>query len=271
SMATRLEALCDELFIELYDYFDIVDLYYSFSNLNYRLNSILQDRRYLCLHSSLSLVPRQQFYYYFYFVLTQCYSSLKQLTLAETDDQGDSLRRCRVFLSVCNLEYFTQLRSLTLTRINLSELKLILTKLITLKQLTCLHLQTGEIKLESNRNDVCRLILCDLTQLKLCTLNFHTFIGFSELPTCSNIEKLTIERCFVNDFYSLMMHTPKLQCLNITLFKDKLVPVNDISNLSFSSNLVYLKLYLYYVPFDNIHQLRSESMPNLKTFILKGS
>ncbi|CAF1031841.1 unnamed protein product [Didymodactylos carnosus] len=256
-MSSRFELLPNETIMDMYEYLDIFDIMHSFSNLNSRFNSLINDSRiYVSLDLS-SAINDIRFDIVSREILPQISHRLISLIIAEKS-------RILAFSLMCNNSSFHSLQILSLIDIEKSNnLKTILEKL---PLLLCLSIKTNKIDNEITISEICSMSLAKLT-LKKCLLNFCNQCIFKDLLITSNIKQLTIGWCSMSELIVLFRHLPYLRILHVRyLFNyDYSVTVLNDTNLVIKE----LNLFLYGVPYNNI-ELLLRCMPLLKMLTIRG-
>ncbi|CAF1269393.1 unnamed protein product [Adineta ricciae] len=179
---TLLDQLPTELFYLLFDYFWAHEIFFSFTSLNRRINSIIKS--YHAYHLNFESIRKCDF--------TQICESVRpeQVISLILSDKNDTPNQSTLFLSYFQIEQFTNLRSISLIKIEYKSLHRILLDLSELKQLEAVSFNySGErgmhIKLEDNIGEL---------PVKICSLspNFYQEI-FPQLKSIGTIysEELT--------------------------------------------------------------------------------
>ncbi|CAF1478695.1 unnamed protein product [Adineta ricciae] len=177
-MVTQLEDFPTELFLSLFDYFWAHEIFYSFGNLNSRIDGIITQSQ---LHIS-----------------------------SENQDIIDSPHRI-LSLSLTTppicLNEFTNLRSLTLDRCCFDETFQFPPAILRL----C-------IKNTSLLSENLKLILQNPTLINVQLDLHRKLTLFDDSPSFSNIQYLTVNYISLNDMIELLRYTPKLKYLHLSLF-----------------------------------------------------
>ena len=181
-MATRLEDLPTELFFSIFDYFWAHELFSSFGNLNTRIDEII-------VNSQLHISSENQNIIY-----TPCH-----------------VRSLKLNTSPLSLEEFTNLRSLTLNKCTLDNLRQFPSRLS--------HLCIQDMDLAPSNIK----FIFESSTLTNVQLNLHHKVNFSpSLLTInknfSNIEYLTVNYISLNDIIELLQYTGKLKYLRVSLY-----------------------------------------------------
>lgn len=135
-----------------------------------------------------------------------------------------------------------------------------------LKSLRKLHVQAlGEI-----HDLVLMVIFCnelpELKSFECTTWDYDNTVLFNG-PIPSNIENLTID-CSLYNLTNLLVQTPKLKYLNVTLINYGLEP-SVLTDSSTMMSLIHLKMNIYFVSYNNLSDI-VKSMPHLKIIELSG-
>jgi len=198
-MASRLENFPAELFLSIFDYFWAHELFYSFANLNSRIDEII-------FNSQLHISSENQ---------NIIYSPHRVLSLILTT-------------SPISLQEFTNLRSLTLKRCNLNN---ILEFPPCLLRLCIENIDLPILNI--------KLILKTATLINVQFNLHHKISIIPSIlninKNFSNIEYLTINYISLNDIIELIQYTSKLKYLHVSLFgidKQKLTNLFSIPTLT---------------------------------------
>ncbi|CAF1644744.1 unnamed protein product, partial [Didymodactylos carnosus] len=197
-----LENISNELFVEICDYLDVYDIYYSFYNLNLRMNQIINS---LNVHVNLHYSSKQRFDYCCKFILPYLYNSLVYLTLSNEETIGQIL----LFTNIFPLENFIRLRSLTLLGIKTNDLHYILPKLSNLNYLSYINVEVEDL-LENE--SICQYLINNQHRsLNICKIKtkHRQLISLENITTCFII-KLTISSINIFNLTLLLKHTPLL-------------------------------------------------------------
>ncbi|CAF1007614.1 unnamed protein product [Adineta steineri] len=181
-MKSRLEDFPTELFFSIFDYFWAHELFYSFANINSRIDEIIFN--------------------------SQLYISSDNQNILYTPHHVQSLI---LSTSPMSLEHFTNLRSLTLNRCHLDNI---------IEFPPCLlRLCIKNIDLPITN---IKLILETSTLVNVQLDLYHKLIIIPSLLNInkhlSNIQYLTINYISLNDIIELIQYTTKLKYLHISLF-----------------------------------------------------
>lgn len=224
-MSTILEDLPTELFCSIFDYFWAHELFYSFANLNQRIDKILS-------HTQLHISSQNH---------EIVYSPAHVLSLTLTS-------------SPSSLDEFVNLRSLTLIHCNLGDL-------IQFPPYLC-HLSIKNAKLSEYH--IKQIFLnSHLTNVQL-NLHHKLSIPssiFASTQSFSSIEYLTINYISLNDIIRLLEYTRQLKYLYVSLFG---IDREQIENYNPLPTLTRLTCLCMGIAFDILcSQFISIYFPNL--------
>ncbi|CAM4847207.1 unnamed protein product [Rotaria magnacalcarata] len=293
---TSIENLSNELFYEIFAYFDGFEFYEAFSNLNHRFqqllnSSILQFKivigslsgeTYMNEYEQLARINRQQIA-----------SLVVSLSSIEMD-----------FFSLYPIDLFVNLESLILNRIPSQILISIFTGLTNLSRLRSLNITT---EWESwDLTEIYRLVFTS-RNLTYFACSSETSMVSLQLPVATNEQLTTIERliidhsCNFNDLSLIVSYTPQLRYLHMSLLDDenysssKRLPIGlfNLTHISIESckikfdefklffretecNLKFLRINIEshdrnYLDADQWENLISECLPQLEIFQFKCS
>ncbi|CAF4398341.1 unnamed protein product [Rotaria socialis] len=291
-----IENLSNEVFYEIFAYFDGLEFYEAFSNLNHRFqqllnSSILQfkivigslsDETYMNEYEQLARVNRQQ-------IASLCVS----LSSIEMD-----------FFSLYPIDLFVNLESLILNGIPSQILFSILTDLTYLSRLRSLNITT---EWESwDLTEIYRLVFTS-RNLTYFACSSETNMVSLQLPVATNEQLTTIARliidhsCNFNDLSLIVSYTPQLRYLHVSLLDDenysspRILPIGlfNLTHFSIESceikfdefklfiresecNLKFLRINIKshdrnYLDADQWENLISECLPQLEIFQFKCS
>ncbi|CAF2627339.1 unnamed protein product [Rotaria sp. Silwood2] len=290
-----LELLPNEILLDIFNYFNGVELLRTFYGLNFRLNFLLHDRFLNCSFKFNSVSKRD------FDTICQQYlptMAAYMITLDLTDDE-ETPTQIKLFLSYSpSFEQFTQLRSLSLFNLrSYSILMKIVEECHHLCNLTHLGLfncyQDCQVDFQLMVNQI-----WSLSKLSHCTIGIG-FTGLCVFPTPTktslSLEYVSIERVQVklDQIDRLLEYTPALKCLSISVlsFVDNnyipspLLTLIDLNiSSSFTCNASNMGIFLQNTP--NLHRLNVDlsseivdgnqweeiirnHLPNLQIFQLK--
>ncbi|CAF1588231.1 unnamed protein product, partial [Didymodactylos carnosus] len=250
--------LYDDLWLEIFEFLYINEIFHSFWNINSNVNRLITDHRQK-LHAFMISEESQD--YFNLTILPNIHSD--QLILLK-------LKYC--YKNQINLYEFKNLQSLTLFNIDSTRLK----SLFMQKQSIKLKYLCFNVLIVDNK-DKSKILksLLKMTTLKTCQFNFIAGkIGLTgkniiSSSILSNIENLITESDFVTtSLFKLIPHLPKLHYLNIHLQCDDRYK-SDIT-LNSLLNLKILKLYLSHVSFNHLKLLFKSVCSNLQILMLNG-
>ncbi|CAF1015500.1 unnamed protein product [Didymodactylos carnosus] len=187
---------------------EVLDIIQSFDNLNSRITRIISSVR---MHVKLSRkIKIEQFDHFCSSILYRMNKKIVSLNMSDEYSPGLIGR----FNSKFSIDYFQNLKALTLNKVCGQELYSILTKLHMLKQLISLSINRDcDIRDEDNKM-ICQIIFSNqLKLLKYCKLPFYRS-EFSEKVTKNDtliIKKLSIGVYWFRDILLLFQHVPQIK------------------------------------------------------------
>jgi len=225
-MATCLEDLPTELFFSIFDYLWAHELFYSFANLNTRIDKILFN--------------------------TQLHISSENQNIIYSPDHVLSLI---LTSSPISLEDFINLRSLTLIRCNLDNIFQFPPYLSRLC-IKNINLSSSNIKLIFQTST---LINVQLNLHHKLTI-FPSILNIDQ--NFSNIEYLTINYISLNDIIALLEYTRKLKYLHVSLSGINRQKITNFSSIPTVTRIICLSMG---ISFDILcSQFLSIYFPNIK-------
>ncbi|CAF1309569.1 unnamed protein product [Didymodactylos carnosus] len=243
-----------EIFLEIFQYISVVDLYYSWYNLNSRINLILADVK---LSIDLSSDISQN-----------VYKRLYEQSISELHHQIYYIRQyCPL---IPNINQFINVRTLIIHYPSSDQLKQI--KPTIFKYLTCLCIQYSPCSSKEYEH-LCRLLFSgQFYFLKKCHLSYINEIK-TIITSTSNIQSLTIAKCNKNDLYLIIKYLEKLKYLSVGIIKDETLATVTLKHLPsiISRKLTTLKLVIhkYQMHFYEFEYIASY-LPNLNYLFVKA-
>ncbi|UJR12546.1 hypothetical protein I4U23_016722 [Adineta vaga] len=255
----KFEDLPNEILLECFQYLNIIDIFHSFDQLNYRFNSFIRnipfslnfeniENKFQCEEFCMKLSTDQT-------IQNQLYS----LCLSNQD----TCYPVHLFISKFSLLEFTSLRSLTLHRVTKNNWNLIQSNVLSISKLSYFRMI-----------DCSRLFddkFSELLMLKLQTL-IIPYTTFPELIL--NIEfalliHLSIYECEFDELLLLLTNAPKLNYLKVELIDDRLRFINNDVELNNSSanNLKTLHIKNFHYDMNRLSLLLKRT-PNLENLTL---
>jgi hypothetical protein len=258
---TSIENLSNEFFYEIFDYLDAWDIYYAFSNLNYRFQQLLDNSSILY---KIKLMDH----------------SIENEVLINNWTQIMNLNRKQIFsihlLMSLNLNRllstlfidssFHRLQSLVLIKPKPDTLMLILEELISLPHLCSLTIEA--LYRLKDLTDIYHMILAlpMLTYYKIST--FYSGLCIS-LPMSTNehssrLEYLIIDYCCTfNELSTILSYSPQLCHLNFIESRKINATIESIFPF-ISTNLTFLRIRVWHVKFDEFEIFIRQIRPKLK-------
>ncbi|CAF1300020.1 unnamed protein product, partial [Didymodactylos carnosus] len=225
-----------EIWREIFDYLLSTEIIQSFSQLNFRINSVIEQVQMHIDLSSLKITTTMFKYFSQNVVRPHCNQFISiQLS---NENKVDAIR---LFQSVCQLKHFINLRKLILIRPTKNDLIHLVhnfpSQLSTLKISSGIHRSyTYEETIANKNDDVIRTIL-KLKSLRTIQIPMINVEDFMYLPS-SFIEHLTLDRCDKNIFHFLPV---TLKYLKINLLYNSLTQLDLTASLNLP-NLTHLIL-----------------------------
>jgi len=212
-----LELLANELILDIFDYFNGIQLLCTFHGLNTRINELL-NLHFQTYPIDFRSVSKQDFDHVCQKILPLLTHQITSLHLSNDDDTPDQPNL--FFSHGFHFQQFTNLQSLSLYYIRSTDL---INKIILdCSHLISLHISKWNFDDDTLKAEICINIIWSLSKLKYCYLDIQFSSDFTiPLPTVmsSSIQVLSIE----NDTFSLdclislFKYTPNLRNLNIRI------------------------------------------------------
>jgi len=238
-----IENLSNELFYEIFDYLDGLDIYLAFSNLNYRFEQLVKSSSIRFKINLDHLTTKEIFLTNYNEIKHQICSIYFQLPKSYINQ----------LLTLLTIDFsFNHLQSLLIE--DIQEDKLI-SLLINLSDLPCLFsLNIKTIHLIEDLNNIYQLIFA-LPTLKYNKLYLYgnecsISISMSNNKQLSTIEYLHIaHRYTFHELSALISYTPELRHLNLSHTNKYDSNVEDILPINLNY-LINISIYTYYLNFD---------------------
>lgn len=258
-MSPCLESLPNEIFHEIFDYLEGIDLLVAFSNLNNRFQTLIT-----CLNLRMKVNPL-----FCSNEVVKCRSNYISMTNKESIISLDMSNTAFIDL---NFKYFnidlsfTRLQSLTLDDIKSGDLIPLLTNLISLPCLSSLN-----IYYDDDISEITNIyqIIFSLKTLKYNQLSFYSFESELSLPVAtkqqlSNLKYLVMNHpCTLHDLSAILSYTPQLCHLifeQVNLSNSNIVKDNIPTILS----LTRIRIRECYASFNDIETFLMKVSPNLE-------
>ncbi len=239
---SSIENLSNELFYEIFEYLDGIDIYQAFSNLNYRFQQLLTSSSILfkidldhITSKEIFMVNYKQIKHQIYSIYFQLPVSINQLLTSFTIDSS-----------------FTHLQSLVIEDIQPDKLISFLINLNSLPQLFSLNIKI--IHIIEDLNNIYRLIFA-LPTLKYNKLYLYGNECSISIPMAtekqfSSIEYLHIAHWYTFDELSaLISYTPQLCRLDLSDENRDDSTIETMLPITLT-NLTYISMYTNYINFD---------------------
>ncbi|CAF3994735.1 unnamed protein product [Rotaria sordida] len=254
-----LTDLSNDLFFEIFDYLDVLDLFQAFFNLNQRFNLLVIDRHNSFQANMISL-KSYKFSIYKNFILPHIACYIRYLSIS------DELNYLQIILQSIS---FTNLLSIKLYHVKLKELKIILQHC----QLKYFFIDTNYIQNEKHLNEIFKILFNQQLELCIMQCHFHTNLYFiEEKNKLSKLRRVIIDcDCFSSDFIVLISQLRELRYLNARIndynreYMDK-----DIDHLTGNESLHSLILHIENIELDRLLLIFS-LMINVRIIDLNGT
>jgi len=239
---SSIENLSNELFYEIFEYLDGIDIYEAFSNLNYRFQQLLTSSSILfkidldhITSKEIFMVNYKQIKHQIYSIYFQLPGDINQLLTSFTIDSS-----------------FNHLQSLVIEHIEPDKLISFLINLNSLPQLFSLNIKT--IHIIGDLNNIYRLIFA-LPTLKYNKLYLYGNECSISIPMAtekqfSSIEYLHIAHWYTFDELSaLISYTPQLRRLDLSHANQDDSTIETMLPITLV-NLTYISMHTNYINFD---------------------
>jgi len=258
---TSIENLSNEILYEIFDYLDGVDIYETFSNLNYRFQQLLNS-------SSLLFKIKLEYSRSINEIFMENYEQIilhHKYQIFSIDLHLTSLNE-QFFMSFSIDSSFDRLESLVIGRLPPNIFISFLTKLISLPRLSSLTIST-ENQFE-NLNNIFRLIF-RLPILKYCRIFLSGYSSPISLPMAINkrlspIKYLVINHaCPFKELSIILSYTPQLCRLNFTDAYDNNANIGMMLPITLS-DLTHLSICIHFTAFDTFEIFMRKFYSKLK-------
>jgi len=251
--------LSNDLFFEIFDYLDVLDLFQGFFNLNQRFNLVLIDRH-VCFQANMIALKRNEFSIYKNIILPMIGCYIRYLSIS------DELNYLQIILRSIS---FTNLQSIRLYYVKLNELKVILENC----RLKSILIDTNYIQNEKHLNEIFQILFNQQLDLRSIRCNFHTNLYFlEENNKLSKLRRVIIDcECFSSDFIVLISQLPELRHISARIndqnreYMDK-----DIDHLTGNESLRSLILSIENIELNRLLLIFS-LMANVHLLELNGT
>ncbi|CAF2725058.1 unnamed protein product [Rotaria sp. Silwood2] len=251
--------LSNDLFFEIFDYLDVLDLFQAFFNLNQRFNLLIIDRH-NCFQANMISLKSYEFSIYKNFILPQIACYIRYLSIS------DELNYLQIILRSISL---TNLLSIRLYHVKLNELRIILNHC----QLKSISIDTNHIQNEKHLNEIFKILFNQQLDLRSMQCHFHTNLYFvEEKNKLSKLRRVIIDcDCFSSDFIVLISQLRELRHLSARIndynreYMDK-----DIDHLTGNESLRSLILHIENIELERLLLIFS-LMINLRIVDLNGT
>ncbi|CAF0763936.1 unnamed protein product [Adineta steineri] len=254
----KFESLPNEIFLECLQYFDGLQIFHSFDQLNSRFNRLIRT---IPLYVNFDEIKQCLFDKFCQTILLN--PEIKQTIIYLKLSNDKIYQQIENFFSLFSLNEFLHLRSLSLFGIYNGKVQQIQSNLSYILDLHYFHCTTY--------SDSKFLITSALTKSKIEILNLRKFtLNSTDIYETMSLTSLTVYECTLNDICHLFKYTPMLKYLEITKFCKSEITNNelDITN----TNVGQLKkLIIHYseVKFEEI-ELLLKCLSNLNIFSIRS-
>ncbi|CAF0893313.1 unnamed protein product [Didymodactylos carnosus] len=221
------ERFPNEILIEIFQYLSTIDLFRSLVNINSRIESLIKHSTPFKIDLS-CITTKSEYDYICKTILLSSSSPLHYLKLSNLIVQCEIQLFINMFDIMC---LFSNLKSLSLLEVRLSELSIIIPKL---KNVSYLSIISEQIDVSKDRKCLYSLIFCSDSSLSL-SLNTliiklynnhlqrvisYTLDGLEEtiINKFKNLKYLDVDSCYLNDLKKLFSYIPNIKHLNVNLF-----------------------------------------------------
>ncbi|UJR07136.1 hypothetical protein I4U23_011424 [Adineta vaga] len=261
---TKLEILPNEILLQCFHYFQIIDIFHSFDQLNHRFNSLIRN---ISFPFSLNF---QNIHNRF-----QCEEICRTLSINQTwKNQLYSLHLSNentcypihLFISKFSLLQFPHLRSLTLSKITEKNWKSIGTELSSIPELSCFRIFQCDISGKSI------IPMLPISKLQTLIIPFPSFPKVTPDIQLSSLIHLSIFGCHLHELFIILNNASKLNYIELRnvpppkwgLFWSM---TDDAHNSTPANNLKTLHIHWFQGNIDALFMLL-ERTPNLENFII---
>ncbi|CAF1268262.1 unnamed protein product [Rotaria sordida] len=200
----KFELLPNEIFIECFEYLDVLDIFYSFNQLNDRLNKLIRN---IPLRINFQYVRKAKFSQFCRQITLdpEIIQQISSLHLSNKDTCG----QIKTFLSICSFNKYSNIHSLTLSHVEEENVPVLQSILPLCSKLYTFHLISPQVDEEAI---IFALPISNIQKLSIISLrSFLIHIQQSTLIT-----HLTILNCSLEQLlYQLFKYVPLLKYLNV--------------------------------------------------------
>ncbi|CAF3491262.1 unnamed protein product [Rotaria socialis] len=254
---SSIENLSNELFHEIFDYLDGIDIYEAFSNINYRFQQLLTSSPVLYKIELIYISSTERFMFICQQIKHQIYSINFQIPA-----HIDQLLTSFIIDSSLN-----RLQSLVIEDIQSDTILSFLIALKCLPRLFSLDIRTMHIM--GNLNDIYRSIFA-LPTLKYNKLHLYGNECSISIPLATGKQFSTIEYLEMAHYYAfdelsdLISYTPKLRRLNLSHINQDDSTIETMSPINLE-NLTSISMYTNHINFDEFETFIQNIYSELKT------
>ena len=256
----KFELLPNEILIECFGYFNAIEIFYSFDQLNTRLNKLIQT---IQLYLNFQHIQKSNFDQFCSKISSN--PPIKQQIYSLELSNKYTYGQIEGFLSYFSLNEFSHLRSLTLIDVKQNNKNKLKSMLPLLFELTSFRLFESKIVADEL---ISILPMSKLQQVSILSLN-STFTFIRQI---TSIKNLTISSLSLNELCQLLRYTPVLEYLNASNLAEELYDTNNFKTYINTTHLIYLK-YLILIDFecnfDDFEYLINHT-PNVKSLTISS-
>ncbi|CAF3696680.1 unnamed protein product [Rotaria sp. Silwood1] len=246
------ELLPNEILIKCFGYLNAIDIFHSFDQLNSRFNKLI---RIIPLYLSFENVRKRIFDQFCKKILLN--SEIKNQIISLKLSNINTYGQIDGFLSLFSLTEFSNLQSLVLNRVKITNLEKLQSILPLISKLDSFCLIDYNYNLSS---------ILPSGKLQLLAVSKFTH-HFNHILKTYSIINLTISKCSLNELYELFSYIPMLKYLNIhnvwTYFEGYISKNNTISNRRCAINLQKIIINNFQHEFQDF-KIFVEQTPNIK-------
>ncbi|CAF0873688.1 unnamed protein product [Adineta steineri] len=255
----KFESLPNEIFLECLQYFDGLQIFHSFDQLNSRFNRLIRT---IPLYVNFDEIKQCLFDKFCQTILLN--PEIKQTIIYLHLSNDEIYQQIENFFSLFSLNEFLHLRSLSLFGIGNNKVQQIQSNLSSILDLHYFHCTTY--------SDSKFLITPALTKSKIQILNLRKFtLNSTDIYETMSLTSLTVDECTVNDLCHLFKYTPMLKYLEIRKLCKSEITNNELGITN--TNVGPLKkLIIHYseVKFEQI-ELLLKCLANLNIFSIRSN
>lgn len=236
-MTMKFESLSSEIFEDCFQYFPAWHLIYSFSQLQHRLDQILQT---IPLHLDLQYIPKLAYDALCQSMLLNPAMQKQVLSLRLSNENTPGI--ISDFLSKFSFDQFCQLRSLTLVYLRENDIPQVKSILRKSSQITSLHFIHCDDHIVKEFESI-----LPITRLKILSCPSNLVFVNQVIP----INRLTLSTLSLNKICRLFEYTPLLEYLKVSCVRKRLLNA-EYRQSSRPVNLQQLILIDFHTTLDDL-------------------